>query len=224
MAEIVLSIEAGVSGGSLAIHRDGGLAASWSNRDEKSRSERLLSEIDGLLENADIDKGSLTCIAVSIGPGSYTGIRIGIATAFGLAKALKIPCRGVPLFKAIRFAAPSEGSALIAVPIGRNGICWQRLFPDTCDDDISPLEVGDINKFCNTIAEDTARTILLHEDLSETFGDEFRTAYTKAEIRDIPRELAAAIGPASVIFDEPLVPIYAREMTFPTRTGEQVVR
>lgn len=60
------------------------------------QSERLVQAIDRLLELNRVEVGKLKLIAVSAGPGSFTGLRIGLATAKGLAQALKIPLVGVP--------------------------------------------------------------------------------------------------------------------------------
>lgn len=61
-----------------------------------SQSERLIPAIEQLLSLNGITKQELELIAVSMGPGSFTGLRIGMATAKGLARALKIPLVGVP--------------------------------------------------------------------------------------------------------------------------------
>ncbi|MFB6214322.1 MAG: tRNA (adenosine(37)-N6)-threonylcarbamoyltransferase complex dimerization subunit type 1 TsaB, partial [Candidatus Bipolaricaulia bacterium] len=64
---------------------------------DESQSERLLSSIDLLLEESDLDISDVGKIGVSRGPGSFTGLRIGISTAKGLAHGLEIPLVGVPL-------------------------------------------------------------------------------------------------------------------------------
>ena len=72
----------------------------------------LLDLIDGLLEEAALDRRSLAAIAVGTGPGSFTGLRVGLATAKTLAHALGIPLLGVPtveaLARAANGAAPGE--------------------------------------------------------------------------------------------------------------------
>ncbi|MGQ9477508.1 MAG: tRNA (adenosine(37)-N6)-threonylcarbamoyltransferase complex dimerization subunit type 1 TsaB [Candidatus Bipolaricaulia bacterium] len=60
------------------------------------QAERLIQAIDRLLELARLQVEALELIAVSSGPGSFTGLRIGLATAKGLAQALRIPLIGVP--------------------------------------------------------------------------------------------------------------------------------
>lgn len=63
----------------------------------ESQSEKLLSSVDLLLEKTSVDISKVDRIAVSRGPGSFTGLRIGISTAKGLASGLDVPLVGVPL-------------------------------------------------------------------------------------------------------------------------------
>lgn len=58
---------------------------------EKSHSRHILSMVHDVLKQADLNLSSLAAIAVNIGPGSFTGVRIGIGVAQGLAYAIKIP-------------------------------------------------------------------------------------------------------------------------------------
>ncbi len=82
----------------------------------ESQSEKLLSAIDNLLERSDVGVSELEKIAVSRGPGSFTGLRIGISTAKGLAAGLDIPLVGVPLTDCYYSRVDSyEGSVLTLI-------------------------------------------------------------------------------------------------------------
>lgn len=63
----------------------------------ESQSEKLLASVDLLLKQTSVDISEVEKVAVSRGPGSFTGLRIGISTAKGLASGLDIPLVGVPL-------------------------------------------------------------------------------------------------------------------------------
>lgn len=67
----------------------------------QTHSQTLLPMVENMLRCAEIDMKSLDCIAVTSGPGSFTGIRIGVAAVKGLAFALNIPCTGVSTLHAL---------------------------------------------------------------------------------------------------------------------------
>ena len=73
---------------------------------------RVLEEIDGLLREAGVEPFRLDAIAVGLGPGSFTGVRTGLAAARGLSLALDIPVAGVPTLDVLEAGAP-EAVALI---------------------------------------------------------------------------------------------------------------
>lgn len=80
-----------------------------------THSEQLLPLIDLLLRQARVKLADLAGIAVSSGPGSFTGLRIGMATAKGLAQGLQIPLCGIPTLLALAFLA--EGQQGLVVPL-----------------------------------------------------------------------------------------------------------
>lgn len=88
---LILSIETSTTVCSIAIHRKGALLTSQIYNLEKSHSSLLPGIIQESLINIEIDPSQLTAVAVSGGPGSYTGLRIGVSTAKGLCFAMGIP-------------------------------------------------------------------------------------------------------------------------------------
>ncbi|WP_340154083.1 tRNA (adenosine(37)-N6)-threonylcarbamoyltransferase complex dimerization subunit type 1 TsaB [uncultured Marivirga sp.] len=88
---IILSIETSTPICSVAIHNDAKLMANADLYLEKSHSNSLTPLIEQLLSHCDLKMKDLEAIAVSSGPGSYTGLRIGLSTAKGLCYALEIP-------------------------------------------------------------------------------------------------------------------------------------
>ena len=71
-----------------------------------SRAVTVLEDVDALLRQASAQTRELDGIAVGIGPGSFTGVRIGLATARGLALALGVPVAGVSTLEALAAGAP----------------------------------------------------------------------------------------------------------------------
>jgi len=71
-----------------------------------SRPSTLLEDVDALLRRAGAHAGELEALAVGVGPGSFTGTRIGLAAAQGLALALAIPAAGVSTLDALAAGAP----------------------------------------------------------------------------------------------------------------------
>lgn len=96
----------------------------------KGHAEHLLAVIDKALADADVTYADLGSIAVSTGPGSFTGIRVGVSAARGLALALKIPATGVTTLEALaaEAAIAFPGRAVLAVLDGGRGEIHAALF------------------------------------------------------------------------------------------------
>ena len=122
---ITLAIESAICGGSISLIRGGREIANWIGSDSVSNAEDLLPNIDELLTANTVPRHEIDLIAVSAGPGSFTGIRIGIATALGLCRALNVELSSVSVLKAMIFACPADQDLIAAVPAGRNAVCFQ---------------------------------------------------------------------------------------------------
>ena len=209
---MILAIEAAIRGGSVALIRDDRDMASWHGTEVVSRAEDLLANIADLLAQNHIDKRSLDMIAVSNGPGSYTGIRIGIATALGLAKALNIECIGVPLLEAMAKKQRRRPNCIVAVPIGRNELCWQTF--RGAGDFIDPPSTGSVHDFTRHSIEFADMDILLQRDAYKAVAGTAEFSRLAARTFDCGRDLATAIGLASRDNSSDMNPNYVRNSQF----------
>ena len=93
-----------------------------------THSERLLAMVDRLLKDCGWSVAALDGLAVSIGPGSFTGLRIGVATAKGLAFALGLPVAAVPTLDALAWNLPFAGASVCPVLDARKGEVYLALY------------------------------------------------------------------------------------------------
>lgn len=110
-AKILLAIETATPVGSVALYEGSNLIAYAENRQDRAHARLLLPMIDSLLTQTGIAKSALSAVAVGKGPGSYTGLRIGVSTAKGLCMALDIPLLAVGTLDAIATQAKSWAQA-----------------------------------------------------------------------------------------------------------------
>ena len=97
----ILSIETSIGVCSLALHEKGKLLALMELFQDNVHGSKLVPCIKSLIEQSGFAMKDLDAIAVAQGPGSYTGLRIGVATAKGLAFALDLPLIGVDSLDAL---------------------------------------------------------------------------------------------------------------------------
>lgn len=102
---------------SVALVRDGALVGAMAMEGKGSRNEKLLPAIDWLLTENAIDRRTIDLLAVTRGPGSFTGVRIGLATMQGLALALGRPVCAMSTHEAIAWS--EEGRVSIVDDAGR---------------------------------------------------------------------------------------------------------
>ncbi len=91
----ILGIDTSTRSGSIAVIRAGQVLGSLQVAGRLDHSEQVLSSISYLLSRLGVTRGNLDAVAVSVGPGSFTGVRVGLASAGGLARALDIPALGL---------------------------------------------------------------------------------------------------------------------------------
>lgn len=110
---IVLGIEAATAGVGVALIKEGILLAERFLSSQRSHSANLLTMIKGTLEEAGVNPCQLSGIAVSIGPGSFTGLRISLTAAKTLAQVLTLPIVGVSTLEALAYLLVGRQGGLI---------------------------------------------------------------------------------------------------------------
>jgi tRNA threonylcarbamoyladenosine biosynthesis protein TsaB len=109
---LVLSFDTATDVATSALVRGGDLLG-----ERASRAVRILEDIDALLAEAGLDRGDVEAIAVGTGPGSYTGLRMGLVTARALSLALEVPVAGVSTLAALA----RSGNGALPLIDGRRG-------------------------------------------------------------------------------------------------------
>ena len=136
----ILSIETSTSICSVAIHEQGELLALAEIKEPGAHAEKLLLLVDELFEKAGLSFADLDAVAVSQGPGSYTGLRIGVSTAKGIAYALEIPLIGINTLQAMAASqSVAPGDYVVAVLDARRKEVYTQTFGDSLQE-LSPIE------------------------------------------------------------------------------------
>ena len=114
MADIlILAIETATGCGGVSLTKggvdEGRVLAEYTLQPEITHSRRLLGSVGAMMEAAGVGWGDLDAVAVSLGPGSFTGLRIGMAAAKGIAMGANLPLLGVPTLDGLAAqATPTE--------------------------------------------------------------------------------------------------------------------
>lgn len=173
----ILGIDTSTPIGSVALVEDDTLVAEWTLNIFQEHSSRLMLAIDSVLKGGNITIADVDACAVGVGPGSFTGIRIGVATVKSICYALDKPIVGVSTLAAIAYNLRwTDGVVcpLLDARRGeiygaafRGGTAWERLTEDLC----LPIEA-----FLDRILADTGRDEPLHfvGDGLLTYGDAVR--------------------------------------------------
>ena len=163
----ILAIDTASSVSSVAVASEGKLQAEVTVEAGRTHSETLLSHIEGALSFAGIERSALTGVAVSIGPGSFTGLRIGLATAKAIAYGLGIPLVGVSTLAALALAVPVPDVHTLALMDAQKGNAYAGLYEwrDGSLHEVRPVRVAPL---AEAIAEaaDRGKPVLLTGELA----------------------------------------------------------
>lgn len=157
MAKIkILALESSAKSVSAAVCEDGKIIAQSYQNSGLTHSRTLLPLIEDMLKNADLSYDDIGQVAVARGPGSFTGIRIGVSAAKGISWARDIPAVGVSTLEAMAWQVSYSDGVICAVMDARRAEVYNALFE---------VRGGSLKRIC----EDRAISLsALSEELRES--------------------------------------------------------
>jgi tRNA threonylcarbamoyladenosine biosynthesis protein TsaB len=142
MPRVILAMTTSTDRGGVAVLGD---AWVWTHEYPGKHAENLLPALDQLLKDARCTRADIDAVACDIGPGSFTGVRVGVACAKGIALALSVPLVGVTSLQAMAFAAfcLEVEKAEVALPLldAKRGEVFAAAYDAEGNEVLAPLHV-----------------------------------------------------------------------------------
>lgn len=110
----------------VALHDGDSVVAESSQVDARRHGELLLPAVDRVLEKAGLKLDAVTGIVVGVGPGPYTGLRVGLVTAATFASALGVPVHGLCTLDGLAYASGIDEPFAVATDARRKEVYWAR--------------------------------------------------------------------------------------------------
>lgn len=159
---IILALDSATSACSAALWRDGAVLARRFAQMERGQSEVLVPMVAEVMAEAGLAFGDLDLLAVTVGPGAFTGIRIGLSTARALALAAGKALAGIATPEAVAAAVPEaerQGRAVVVVLDSRREELWVQVFSSALEAQgpvraLTPLEVAALDLGAVVLAGD----------------------------------------------------------------------
>lgn len=162
---LTLAIDTATKVCTVALCRDQEILAEYSINMGMTHSEGLLPQLDQLLERTGIQKGAVDLLAVSMGPGSFTGLRIGLATAEAIAYSWQCCLHGVDTLKALAYNIQLEGRVLSPVLDAQKGNFYQAIYEWRAGElvELAPVAVVSAQQVLERLALQGKPALLLGE-------------------------------------------------------------
>lgn len=235
----ILALDSSGLVASVAVMEDDTLTAEFSIQYKKTHSQTLLPMMDEIKGMIDLELASLDAVAVSAGPGSFTGLRIGSATAKGLGLALDIPLIEVPTLEGLAYNLYGCNGYICPIMDARRGQVYTGVYefikegrPDgyimRTVKEQSALSIEGIAKILN----DLGKEVIFLGDGAPVFRDRLpelmKTAYSFAPAHMNRQRAASVASLAGVYYKEGKtvpaaehVPVYLRMSQAERERGEK---
>ena len=181
---LILGIDTATPQAGCAIGGHEGVLASTHAAEGRRHAENLIPSIKFICERAQVELSDIGVIAVDCGPGLFTGLRVGIATAKSLAQALGIPMIGVSSLDLVAFPARYSNKLITSVVDARRGEVYYAFYRQV-PGGVQRLSEPQLGTPQDLASELMARgeDVLLVGDGAERYRDEFRVI-SEAEVAD----------------------------------------
>ena len=182
----ILSVDSSATVASVALSEGGRLLAEYTLNNKNTHSETLLPMIESLLSFFSMEISDVDLFAVSTGPGSFTGVRIGTATVKGLAFASDKPCVGVSTLEAIAYNLRFHKGIVCPVMNARRSQVYTAIFRsdgeklERLTEDLA-ISIAELD---GMLAEYNEETVLAGDGYDICIG-----GFEKTTVRPVPERL-----------------------------------
>lgn len=229
----ILGIDSSGLVASVALMSEGILAGEYTIHNKKTHSQTLLPMIASMLEMAEVKPEELDCVAVSAGPGSFTGLRIGASTAKGLAWTLGIPVVPVSSLMGLAVNVTERGALVCPVMDARRGQVYYGIYriTDGVPDVLGEPDVTAVETVLETVSAMGDRVIFLGDGVpvfQETIREKCRIEAEFSDAVNRYQRGAAVAKLGGLLFDRggyvtagEFAPVYLRKSQAEREREEQ---
>ena len=166
----ILGVDTSTSCGSLGIINDNRVVAEYALLRDETHSTRLVPAIQALLKETRLGLDEIDGMAVSLGPGSFTGLRVGLSAVKGLALAAKRPVVGVPTLDALASNLPFTPYVICPIVDARKGEVYTALYKDEEKGRVEQLTPYQVLSPLELLEEIPSQEIIFLGDGVEVYG------------------------------------------------------
>lgn len=125
---ILLSVDSSSQASTAALYRDGEFLCEYTQNQKKTHSVKMLPMVEQMLSDVGVSLSEIDVFACGIGPGSFTGVRIGVATVRGFAKTLDKPCVGINSLEMLAHPVSDFCGKVVSLVSARENECYCAIY------------------------------------------------------------------------------------------------